>query len=242
MNTEPAPNGDAAPERFATWTPRQTPVGRDVAQYSRFVVMMKIALPSAAGFLLFLVVLLPQLRDEGDRYRIDTEMSDTPGSQSLSMTNARYYGTDDEGRPYAVAASGVRQRPEDQDSIELASPAAEISMSDGKVLSAKATTGLYNRGQQKLDLSGEVALADQAGYEFRTAAARVDLEQGTASGETPVSGAGPLGTLQAAGGFQVSDRGRTVRFNGRARMVINPAATAGQKSAAPAAPAAGAPR
>jgi lipopolysaccharide export system protein LptC len=214
------------PERFATWTPREASVARSVAQYSRFVAMMKIALPSAAGFLLLLVVLLPQLRSDDDRYRIDTELQDAEGGESLSMTNARYFGTDDEGQPYSVVASGVRQRADDQDTIELIAPAAEISRNDGKFLSAKADAGLYNRGEQKLDLSGNVDVGEENGYRFRTGKALVNLEEGSASGSQPVTGEGPLGTMEAQGGFRLIDRGKTVHFNGKSRLVLNSQVTA----------------
>lgn len=225
-------NANRDPERFSTWSPRETSVAQSVAQYSRFVALMKIALPSAAGFLLLLVVLLPQLRRDEDRYRIGTEMTDEGSGENLSMTNARYFGTDDEGQPYSVVASGVRQRPENQDTIELAAPAAEISLNDGKFLSAKASQGLYNRGEQKLDLSGDVDVGEENGYRFRTGQALVNLEEGSASGSMPVTGEGPLGTLEAQDGFYLTDKGRTVHFNGKSRLVLNSKATA--KSEAPA--------
>ena len=223
---------NVGPERFATWTPRETSVAHSVAQYSRFVALMKIALPATAGFLLLLVVLLPQLRGDEDRYRVDTEMNGDAGGESLSMTNARYFGTDDEGQPYSVLASGVRQRPENQDTIELNAPSAEISLKDGKVLSAKASAGLYDRNEKKLDLSGDVDVGEESGYRFRTSAALVNLDEGSASGHAPVTGEGPLGTLEAEGGFQLTDRGRIVHFNGKSRLVLNGGVAA--KSAPPA--------
>ena len=214
------------PERFSTWTPREASVAQSVAQYSRFVGLMKIALPSLAGFLLLLVILLPQLRRDADRYRIDTEVSDAGGGDGLSMSNARYFGTDDEGQPYSVMASGVRQRPDNQDTIELNAPSAEISLKDDKSLSAKADAGLYNRGGQKLDLSGNVDVGEANGYRFKTGSALVNLDAGTASGKEPVTGEGPLGTLEAQDGFTLTDRGRNVQFNGKSRLVLNSKATA----------------
>ena len=217
---------DPAPERFATWTPREAAVAQSVAQYSRFVAMMKIALPATAGVLLLLVVLLPQLGSDEERYRIDTEMKDAEGGESLSMTNARYFGTDDEGQPYSVVASGVRQRPDNQDAIELSAPAAEISRNNGKFLSAKADEGLYNRSEKKLDLSGNVDVGEESGYRFHTDSALVDLEEGSASGSKPVTGEGPLGQMEAQGGFQLTDRGRIVHFSGKSRLVLNGKVTA----------------
>ncbi len=231
------------PERFSAWTPRETSVAQDVAQYSRFVALMKIALPSAAGFLLLLVVLLPQLRRDADRYRIDTEISDAPSDDNnLSMTNARYFGTDDEGQPYSVLANGVRQRPENQETIELNGPSAEISLKDGKFLSAKANAGLYNREDKKLDLSGNVDVGEENGYRFKTNSALVNLDEGTATGKEPVTGEGPLGTMEAQEGFNLLDRGRNVHFNGKSRLVLNSKAAVKTEKPAEAAKPAGAPR
>jgi lipopolysaccharide export system protein LptC len=225
-----APDRDSG--RFAAWTPREASVARSVEQYSRFVGMMKIALPSVAGFLVLLVILLPQFRRDEGRYRIDTEMSDAAGGESLSMSNARYFGTDDEGQPYSVVASGVRQRAENQDAIELREPAAEISLNGGKFLSARASAGLYNRSEKKLDLSGEVDVGEENGYRFRTSSALVNLDEGSASGTQPVTGEGPLGTLAADGGFRLLDRGRTVHFDGKARLVLSREAAAGTAASA----------
>lgn len=141
------------------------------------------------------------------------------------MTNARYFGTDDEGQPYSVVASGVRQRPDNEDTIELNAPSAEISLNDGKFLSAKAGAGLYNRGEQKLDLSGNVDVGEENGYRFRTSSAHINLDEGSASGKEPVTGDGPLGSMEAEGGFDLLDRGRTVFFNGKSRLVLSSKAT-----------------
>ncbi len=204
---------------------------------------MKIALPSAAGFLLLLVILLPQLRRDADRYRIDTEISDAPSDDNnLSMTNARYFGTDDEGQPYSVLANGVRQRPENQETIELNGPSAEISLKDGKFLSAKANAGLYNREDKKLDLSGNVDVGEENGYRFKTSSALVNLDEGTATGKEPVTGEGPLGTMEAQEGFNLLDRGRNVHFNGKSRLVLNSKAAVKTEKPAEAAKPAGAPR
>jgi lipopolysaccharide export system protein LptC len=215
-------------------------VAQSVAQYSRFVSAMKVALPVAAGFLLLLVVMLPQFRQDDERFRIGMSMIKGDNTDSLSMTNARYFGTDDKGQPYSVTADGVRQHQDDDRAIDLVTPKAEISLTDGTFMSAAATAGTYDRDKQKLDLSGDVTVLQDKGNQLRTTEASVMLKDRTASGRAPVSGDGPFGKMEAQGGFDLSDGGKIVHFHGPARLVLNPnnRAKPAQPVTAPASPAA----
>ena len=240
--TEPAPKaGEAArpgqivaeARRDAVWHPREASTAQSVAQYSRFVSAMKIALPVAAGVLLLLVVLLPQFRGDDERFRIGMELIRGSNTDTLSMTNARYSGTDDKGQPYSVLADGVRQQSSDKRVIELVAPKAEISLLDGTFLSAAAAAGTYDRDTQTLDLAGEVTVVQDKGNRLQTGSARVSLKEGAASGREQVNGEGPFGALSAAGGFDLSERGKFVTFHGPAQLTINPAAKPTSGAATP---------
>jgi lipopolysaccharide export system protein LptC len=209
-------------DRNVVWQPRETSVAQSVAQYSRFVGTMKVALPVAAGFLLLLVVMLPQFRSDDDRFRIGMDLIKGESGNTLNMTNARYFGTDDKGQPYSVTAEGVRQHTDNDNAIDLVTPKAEISLTNGTFMSAGATNGTYDRDNQKLDLAGEVTVQQDEGNQLRTSEASVMLKDGTASGRAPVTGDGPFGKMEAAGGFDLSERGRIVHFHGPARLVLNP--------------------
>ena len=206
--THIAPGHEA--DRTAMWQPRETSVAESVAQYSRFVAAMKIALPVAAGFLLLLVVMLPQFRQDDERFRIGMNLIKGDSADSLNMTNARYFGTDDKGQPYSVTADGVRQHSDDDRAIDLVTPKAEISLTNGTFMSAGASAGVYDRDNQKLDLSGDVTVSQDKGNTLRTTAASVMLKDGTASGRAPVTGDGPFGKMEAKGGFDLSERGKIV--------------------------------
>ncbi len=215
--------------RTALWQPRHTSVARSVAQYSRFVGIMKILLPSAAGLLLLLIVVLPQFRQQDDRFRIGMNLIEESATDTLNMTNARYYGTDDKGQPYSVTAANVRERPDDDPAVDLTAPQADISLADGSWLSISAHTGVYNREQQLLDLDGNVSLYQDQGNEFHTGSARVDLEKGEAAGSDAVNSHGPFGSLEAAG-FTMSETGKVVYFVGPAHLVLNGGQTAGSRA------------
>ncbi len=239
--TAPEPVGSDA-HRDILWQPRVAVAANSVERYSRFVAAMKIALPAAAAVLLLLVVLLPLIRKDDERFRIGMQPIKGSNTETLSMTKARYFGTDDEGQPYAVTADGVRQRNSDERAIDLVVPKAEIKLTSGTTLSASAATGVYDRDNQTLDLSGDVTVLHDDGHHLRTAAARIMLHEGTASGRAPVSGESSFGTMQAAGGFDLSERGKVMVFHGPARLILNPASpTSAGAAAVPAKPAGGKP-
>jgi lipopolysaccharide export system protein LptC len=66
-----------------------------------------------------------------------------------------------------------------------------------------------------------VHLTHDKGFNIFTEAATVDLKDGSAAGDSTVSGAGPSGELQSEG-FRLSDRGQIIVFTGKSRMLIYP--------------------
>jgi lipopolysaccharide export system protein LptC len=207
------------------WRPRKVSAEASVAQYSRFVGRMKIALPVVAGLILLLVLLLPQLRSESERFRVGVKNLTDITSDTLSMINARYVGADDEGRPYTITAKSARERNTEEPAtgqklIDLVEPRAEITMKDGTWLKIAATNGVYDRNQQLLHLGGQVDVIQENGDEVHSTAARVSVRDRTASGNAPVSGRGSFGTIKAAG-FSVTDSGSDVNFTGPVTLVLD---------------------
>lgn len=222
MNAEDVHRNDQGPERGPDGV-RQTIFGvvrtvrrrreRAVAvggAYSRFVGLMKIVLPAIALGLMVLVALWPSLNDDGNG---------TPSDESpeLQMNNARYYGTDEENRPFSVAAEQAVQSTNERGVVDLVRPEAELTLEDGTWIALKAERGRYNEETGKLLLLGSVNIFHDEGYEFLTDEVHVDVAEGTAWGDREVRGQGPFGELFARG-FRILDRGRTVVFTGKAHM------------------------
>ena len=90
-----------------------------------------------------------------------------------------------------------------------------------KRLALTAKVGYYDRETELLDLVGAVNLFHDEGFEVRTAKAQVDLKNGIASGDEPVESQGPSGTLTSEG-FRVLDKGDTVFFTGKSKMILYP--------------------
>lgn len=195
--------------------------------YSGFVQVAKVMLPVAAVGLIALVVLWPHLRTEDLRFRIGFAAIKSNVDGDPNLLNPRYVGTDDDNQPYAVTADIAKKL--DGEGLDvrigLELPKADITLKDGTWLVLTAENGIYTRRVKTLDLAGSVNLFHDSGYEFRTEKAVVDLSQGLAHGDQPVKGQGPFGTLQAEG-FRLLDKGRTILFTGKSKMVLQPGAKA----------------
>ncbi|MDE0800348.1 MAG: LPS export ABC transporter periplasmic protein LptC [Rhodospirillaceae bacterium] len=223
------PDGHGEDDRRGAWQPRHTDVRGSVEKYSRFVSTMKVVLPTAAGLLLAVVIILPQLRPEPEQFAAEVAVVEGSIGNTLSLVNARYLGTDISGQPFSVTAKTVREPAGDDNNIELTAPQADISLNDGTWLMVGAESGQYHRETQTLTLEGEVNLFQDQGYELHTQTATVMLEEGSASSTTPVSSQGPFGQLQSQG-FKLQGKGKIVYFTGPARLVLN---SAGKTSGAP---------
>ena len=82
-------------------------------------------------------------------------------------------------------------------------------------------TGTYQPQPQLLDLYGDVELYQDRGNEFHTDSARIDVANGTAKSDEPVTGHGPFGHVTAEG-FTMLDRGAVIQFTGKTNLTLLP--------------------
>lgn len=193
------------------------------ANPSRFVALMKLVLPLAAMALAGLVVAWPQLQSRTDGFRLGYASISPGEAEDLRMVNARVTATDKNASPYALRADLVAQESPGADVILLDAPQADVFLADGTWLGLAADNGRYSQKEQILELSGAVNLFHDSGYEAHSDGIRLDLAEGVAEANVPVVGQGPFGELEAQG-FLIVDRGRTVHFTGRTKLVIYPGA------------------
>jgi lipopolysaccharide export system protein LptC len=199
---------------------RRTRTARPIHRYSRFVAVMKLALPAAAVALLLLVAVWPRIQSAIERLhklpRIDLSQA-----RDLRMVNLHYSGRDRHDRPFTVIADAARQRPEVDDLVELEGPKADMTTDNDTWLALTAYSGLYRPQSQLLDLFGDVELFQDKGNEFKTDSAHIDMANGSAEGDDPIEGHGGFGTIEAEG-FRIKDRGDIITFTGKARLVLEP--------------------
>lgn len=200
-----------------------SPAQRVSVRYSQFVGAMKVFLPAIAVTLIALVVAWPHLQPGKERFRLGLAAVAPGDVENPRMVNPRFTGTHGL-RPFSVTAKTATQLGPDLGLIELERPQADLTLADGSWVALSSLAGTYNQETQDLELRNQVNLFHDAGYEFHTASAHIDLRNGIAYGDSPVTGQGPAGHLTSEG-FRVLDRGKTTLFTGRARLVVYPGAS-----------------
>jgi lipopolysaccharide export system protein LptC len=189
----------------------------------------KLLLPFLALALVALVAIWPHLSLNPSLFTVKLSDVIKQSVDAVNMLNPRYSGVDDQDRPFTVIADSATQQPQDLDRVELARPRAVLSLDSGANVTLSADRGSFLRGTEKLDLTGEVHVIHDQGYDFRTEEARLDIKAGTAAGDQPVQGSGGFGTLSAEG-FRIFDQGALVIFTGKAKVTLPPGAQAPEKT------------
>lgn len=194
---------------------------RREGRYSRFVSLMKIALPVGALLLLAVILFYSGLFDrKGDldtAFReIDTQPSD------LRMVSPRVAGVTGDGSPYLVTADNATQDSSDPGFVTFENIQADVKM-EGETdwLSLTASRGRYNSETQMLDLTEKIDIFTAWGYEMHGEEATIDFGEGTLKSETEVQGHGPLGTLRADR-MSADHAMQVLRFDGNVKMLILP--------------------
>lgn len=219
-------NGAAAPSRDGR------AIRHTGGRYSRFVQLSKLMAATVALVLIAMVVIWPQLRSRDNALPIGIAPSSREDAESLHMVNPRYTGLDENSLPYEVTADLASQDSAKSESITLDNPKADMTMKDGTWMALSATSGLYGQKSQKLDLSGDVNLFHDSGYEFTSKSATIDLNTGAGQGSDPTYGHGPAGEIEGEG-FTFTDKGKTIIFTGKSHLVLYPNKSATAPNAPP---------
>jgi lipopolysaccharide export system protein LptC len=190
--------------------------------YSRFVRAMKLVLPAAAALLLGAILLWPQLQAERNRFQIGLSGLDPRNPDRLRVLNARFRGTDKQNQPYTVTAESASEADAEGRQVALDSPSADLALSSGAWILARAPEGVFDRDTETLLLKGGVSVFHDDGYEFSSPTARLWLKEGRAEGDDPAEGHGPAGEIKSADGFLLIDKGRRILFKGKSRLILRP--------------------
>ncbi len=197
---------------------RRTVDAAAIARRHFFITLTKWILPVAALCLLGLMVIWPELQKVEDSGRLTIQRTIGGDPEGARVISARYRSVDDRNRPYTITADQVDQV--DQNSMQLQNPTADLTTESGAWLLVESASGLYRKTQDELDLGGGVTLWHDNGSVLRTHAMTLNLKDGSASSNTPVSIQGPFGTLNAQG-FTLTGRGAVVHFSGQSHLVLN---------------------
>lgn len=209
----PAPRRMLAPSRE-----RWAPSARQIARRRFLVRLAKWVFPIAGVGLLVGIAVWPEIDRMEDRARVSFRRVIQTAPDAVRVVQPRYQGLDEQNRPFTVTAS-IASQTDAPDVVELDQPRADIVLTDGTWVLLESRAGRFDKGRNRLDLSGEVTLWQDGGNMLVTEAAEIELGEGSASGDRPVAAQGPFGTLVSEG-FRLTERGQVVVFTGRARAVL----------------------
>lgn len=199
------------------------------ASHSRFVKLMKTALPLVALILVVLIMAWPYFGNNKDGFKIEFSTLKILPGEDTGVDNARYFGVDDLSRPFTISADLARFPHGPKGVITLEVPKADMTLDDGTWLVMTSKVGKYDQQKKLLELSGDVNMFHDMGYEIITEEIDINLAKSDAIGTKPVSGHGPFGELNA-NGVRIDKNNQTIFFLGRSRLLLFPAS--GKKTSA----------
>jgi lipopolysaccharide export system protein LptC len=217
LPTAPGAGADPRRARLLGAGTRTPPTAGAIARRRRFVALAKRLLPVVAVALLATVALWPEYH----RDTVEGRVAYRRGSlmpESGQLTDARYHGVDEHGRPYTITADIAHQLSPER--IDLTRPAGDVSLPSGTWLMVRAQQGVYLQHAQQLDLSGDVKLYRDDGTSLTTGSVALDLKAGAGAGAEMTHAEGPFGTLDAQG-FSATDGGSVIHFTGPGKLVLN---------------------
>lgn len=188
-----------------------------VARYTKFVALGKNILWLLIAFIIGTIVWIAS-SDKGEQGSrlVFTNDQHTEAIEN-EMIKPHYQGLDERNNPYTVFADSAIQK--DENTVILKSVSADMQQEDGTWLALKSGSGELKMEEEKIRLSDTVNMFYEGGYEFESDYANVDIGKGTAYGDSPIQGQGPIGTLRADR-FEVVNRGEIIRFNGSVRLKL----------------------
>ncbi len=200
------------------WTPRMRGTALDALRYTRFVAIMKRALPIVAGLLVAAVLAYSFIPRNQDRVSLTYDYM-SKVENDLAMIKPRLTGTDAKGNPFVITADQAVQDRRNTRRARLKNVEADMTLDQQRWLNATAATGLFDMNASTLALDGGISVYSDSGYEMHTQKGNIDLKKGVFHGPGEVHGQGPMGTFRADR-FQIDRTTRQMLLVGNVHMTM----------------------
>lgn len=188
-----------------------------LGRYTKFVFVSKYSLLALSCLAIFAIIVIPVVNADKEGLRIAFQNVQGQSERLPMMANPKFQGVDENNQPYTITADSAIQQ--NQQNVQLVNLQADIFLNDHSWLNVSAHNGLLNTEEKTLDLTENVYLFHDKGYEFRTHRAYVDMDTHTASGNREIDGQGPMGTI-TADGFMLNQDAQTLTFVGNVKMTV----------------------
>lgn len=155
----------------------------------------------------------------GLRAYLSAQQDVAAATDAIHMTNPKFYGRDQQGRSFQLSAKDAVRDTKNNSLITLSQPGMVLDTGGKQPIQVQGGRGVYREDAKTLQLDQGVQLQDGRGSKFRSELAMVDTHEGVVRGEKAVSGAGPIGQIDASS-YAVHDGGARVLFGGGVRVHI----------------------
>jgi lipopolysaccharide export system protein LptC len=186
---------------------RSSRAARSVKARSRRIAFWRKALPWSMAIIVLAVVGWIGARS------VVSYFIQRAASGVIHMTNPRFYGRDEKGRSFLIAAREATRVPGQVDRIILDGPKLSLDLGKAKPAAASADKGVYQEKSRVLDLTGRVKFDDGAGNRFSSDKAVIDTKTWTIHGESRVVGEGAIGRIEASS-YAITEDGKHALFRG----------------------------
>lgn len=223
----PAPPGRTEALARKAWAAeRQYRFGM-AQRYSRFVEVMKVALPLLAVSLLVLLVGWSAFHKTPVDLSLQGDLISAANGK-IEMQKPRLAFTDENDRTILVQAETAIQNAGERNLWSLQTLHAKMVPPTGTGYKLVSDQGKLDTEKQQLDLAGNIVVESSEGYTFKAKSAHVDMKESRVTSEEPVEAQGGA-TRIVANRFEMWDRGARFRFEGDVHFTSEPVAKSAQK-------------
>lgn len=196
---------------------------QSVQGYSKFVRLMRLALPLSA--LAIVVVLYLRSGLEEQVVKPMEELTEVPRLEEHAIArnellNPKFESTSKQNLPYEITADRAVQGEVNKNLIMLERPVGKITMEDGVHVVLQSMAGAYRQDTGRFFLEGDVFVEHDGGYSLQMQEAHIDLNKGYAWSEKEIEGEGPDMKIAAQGVRANNDTGEVV-FTGPAKLILD---------------------
>ena len=181
--------------------------------------LIKLFFPAIALAIVGLTFAWPQIMPDKRKFGVTANLIEEIGVDGLLIEQPKYVGMDNSQRPYQISATSAAQKDKSDDHVLLQGPKADIFLNTSGWIAINSNQGVYYRSNQVLELSGDVTVFHDKGYEFRTKSLKIDLLNGIGSSTSQVNVHGLAGEISSQG-LEINREGTRVLFTGKTKAIL----------------------
>lgn len=202
---------------------RKSNHGSSIHGYSKFVRLMRLALPLSALAIVIVLYLRSGLEEQVIKPMEEVIRAPSLDERSIAkneLLNPKFESMSTQNLPYQITADRAVQGEKNQNLIMLEHPIGKITMEDGMHVVLKSNAGAYRQDTGRFFLEGDVHLKHDGGFTLQMEEAHIDLKQGYAWSEKSLEGEGPDMAIVAQGVRANNNSGKVV-FSGPATLTLD---------------------